>query len=665
MSRKGGTADPQALLGQGRFVRAGRLLEAQGRIHEAVQAYAQGACWREAGRALSAAGQHLAAARALLRALPDELTPLASLSEDQRHAALEAAVAFARGKAIGESVSILVNLGERRRAASLLAASGKRELAERALRGDPLPALRWPAGSLSSRPVTGPAAGEPRRSEPAQPAATPSHGLAGYRATEISNQVEVAVLDNLDGEVDCRRAEVLLPHAWRHAAERLPGAHSQFLERLLDGLCRGGALRPEAVPLAYALGRLFEFHYRVELAQTAYRAISDTAPNRTDAAQRCANLDQGLAATDNGAWLPEMYLGSWGDPAPLPPLATLPGPLFPAGGATCLLPPTPAPAGASSSRRALAAQDFFATGQDISQVVTTVDPELLRSAAATSSALEQGTELIDDRYRVLDKLGSGGMAVVYRVRDEELGQELALKLFRSGEDDELGLARFRREMAISRQLRHHNIVRTYEFGAHQGARYYTMEVLSSDLASELTLRGAELPLREVLTLGSAICGALQHAHENHVVHRDLKPSNIGLADGEARLMDFGLARHTTRATINVTGKPVGTPHYVSPEGIKTPSEVGPPADIYAMGAVLYELLTGGVMFREATLVRLLYCHLHETPEPIDERRPDLDFPPSLVAVVARTLKKAPTDRFSTARELGEALDSILDALPAA
>lgn len=252
--------------------------------------------------------------------------------------------------------------------------------------------------------------------------------------------------------------------------------------------------------------------------------------------------------------------------------------------------------------------------------------------------------VIRDRYLVEAEIGEGGMATVYRVLDHELQERVALKMFRSVMPDPVRLARFRREMKINRRLRHPNIVETFEYGTWGGARFITMELLHGD---ELWayLRRNPLDIGERVRLLMQVCDGLGHAHDQGVVHRDIKPANLFVCDHgrKIKVMDFGIAKAVDSSEISITGVRVGTPRYMSPEQIQGGQTVGPAADLYSLGAVMYEAMTGRAPFEDTELLPLLLNHLSEEPVPPSKLNPEL--PPEIDDICLRLLAKNPRERF--------------------
>jgi serine/threonine protein kinase len=274
-------------------------------------------------------------------------------------------------------------------------------------------------------------------------------------------------------------------------------------------------------------------------------------------------------------------------------------------------------------------------------------------------------------YRIDSLIGRGGMAVVYRAEDMRLGRKVALKLLTPQlADNEQFRQRFIQESRVAASLDHPNIVPIYEAGEADGQLYIAMRyVVGRDLKGLLADQGGRLPLEWALRLFGQIGDALDSAHRAGLVHRDVKPANILVAESQERpgdvrgdhayLTDFGLTKRTTEVSSGLTGTGhfLGTVDYVSPEQIQG-KPVGPGTDIYALGCVLYECLTGLPPFRRDDDAALLWAHLVETPPPIAGIRPEI--PQAVSAVVARAMAKDPADRYGSCEELVCELESALD-----
>jgi serine/threonine-protein kinase len=260
---------------------------------------------------------------------------------------------------------------------------------------------------------------------------------------------------------------------------------------------------------------------------------------------------------------------------------------------------------------------------------------------------EHGVERFGE-YRLIEPLGRGGMASVYKV--ERRGELFALKrpLPAFLQEPEF-LERFLREAEIGRALHHPNIVRILERGEVEGVPYFTMELIAGETLQARLQRGGALDPRAAAGLVAQVAEALDYAHLKGVVHRDLKPSNIMvLADGTARVMDYGIARTRRFEGLTVTGAFLGSPEYVAPEAIEgKPTDAR--GDLYSLGVVFYEALTGRRPFAAETPFAILRKHLTETPPPPSAVTPGI--PAELERIVLRLLSKRPEDRYPGADEL--------------
>jgi serine/threonine-protein kinase len=271
--------------------------------------------------------------------------------------------------------------------------------------------------------------------------------------------------------------------------------------------------------------------------------------------------------------------------------------------------------------------------------------------------------LFDGRYRILRKLGAGGMANVYLAEDEDLGRRVAIKILNDRyADDESFTERFRREAKSAASLSHPNIVSIYDRGEAEGRAYIAMEVVEGESLKELIVAKGALPLAQAVDYAKQILSAVRFAHRHGIIHRDIKPHNI-LLDGEGRLKvtDFGIARAGPSQMTEV-GSIMGTAQYLSPEQARG-APVTAASDLYSVGVVLYEMLTDKTPFTGETPIEIAMKHLNETPSPPSELRPEI--PPELDQIVLRALAKDPHERYETADEFSADLDRLEAGLPVA
>ncbi len=268
--------------------------------------------------------------------------------------------------------------------------------------------------------------------------------------------------------------------------------------------------------------------------------------------------------------------------------------------------------------------------------------------------------LFDGRYRVIRRLGSGGMANVYLAEDEELGRRVAIKVLDEKHAmDEQFIERFRREAKNAASLSHPNIVSIYDRGEAEGTYYIAMEYIEGRTLKELIVARGPLPVDQAVAYARQILGAVRFAHKKGIVHRDIKPHNVLVdTDGRLKVTDFGIAR-AGASQMTEAGSIIGTAQYLSPEQARGAS-VDQRSDLYSVGVVLNEMLTGSVPFTGDTPVEIAMKHISAVPEPPSARRPDV--PEDLDLVVLRSLAKDPRERFQTAEEMDAELGRVAAGL---
>src|SRR6478609_6049072 len=263
--------------------------------------------------------------------------------------------------------------------------------------------------------------------------------------------------------------------------------------------------------------------------------------------------------------------------------------------------------------------------------------------------------IIDGRYRVVARIGSGGMADVYLAEDSLLGRHVALKVLHPqfAEDQEF-VERFRREASSAAALSHPNIVGIFDRGEWNGTYYIAMEYVAGRSLKAIVRENGPLEPDTAIDTVIQILRAARFAHRRGVIHRDLKPHNVILdEDGRARVTDFGIAR-AGASDMTLTGSIMGTAQYLSPEQAQGYA-VSAASDIYSVGVILYELLTGAVPFEGETAVAIAFKQVSAVPRPPSELNPAL--PASLDAVVLRALAKDPIERYADDDELIAALEA--------
>ena len=263
--------------------------------------------------------------------------------------------------------------------------------------------------------------------------------------------------------------------------------------------------------------------------------------------------------------------------------------------------------------------------------------------------------IVDGRYRVLKRLGTGGMAEVWCAEDEVLGRNVALKLLgsRYAEDPEFR-ERFRREARAAAGLTHPNIVGIFDRAEWDGTPYIAMELVDGRTLKDLVIQRGPMPIDVAIDLTEQLLKALGYAHKRGIVHRDVKPQNVIIdGEGQAKVADFGIAR-AVNSDMTETGAIVGTVQYLSPEQAHG-QPVDQRSDLYSAGVVLYELLTGRVPFDGEAPVSIALKHVSERPAPPSQLRPGI--PPAIESVVLRALEKDPAYRFQSAEEFITALEN--------
>jgi serine/threonine-protein kinase len=269
----------------------------------------------------------------------------------------------------------------------------------------------------------------------------------------------------------------------------------------------------------------------------------------------------------------------------------------------------------------------------------------------------QVTKALVGRYKIERVIGEGGMATVYLAEDQKHKRKVAVKVMRPELAATLGADRFLREVQIAAQLSHPHILPMHDSGEADGILFYVMPFVDGETLRDRLAREGALPPDEALRYAREVAEALAYAHKRGIIHRDIKPANILLGEGHALVADFGIARAVDEGggeSLTKTGLAIGTPQYMAPEQATGERDVDGRADVYATGAVLYEMLSGEPPFNGPNARSILTKSLTERPKPITQVRAGLS--PVLDPVVQRALAKAPEDRFASALEFVAALD---------
>ena len=266
------------------------------------------------------------------------------------------------------------------------------------------------------------------------------------------------------------------------------------------------------------------------------------------------------------------------------------------------------------------------------------------------------------RYQVIEELGHGGMGRVYKVHDTEIKEKVALKLLRPEITlDKEAVERFSNELKLARKISHRNVCRMFDLGRAEGTTFITMEFVPGEDLKSFIHRSKQLSIGTAISIAKHVCEGLEEAHRLGVIHRDLKPGNIMIdKDGDAKIMDFGIARSLSGRGITGAGVMIGTPEYMSPEQVEG-KEVDQKSDIYSLGIILFEMVTGRLPFAGDTPLSVAHKQKYEAPE--DPKKMNAQVSDDLARVILKCLAKDGDKRFQSAAELGTELGRIEQGLP--
>ncbi|HXX71387.1 MAG TPA: protein kinase [Candidatus Acidoferrum sp.] len=274
----------------------------------------------------------------------------------------------------------------------------------------------------------------------------------------------------------------------------------------------------------------------------------------------------------------------------------------------------------------------------------------------------QATAVLSQRYDVLAEAGHGSMGSVYKARDRETGEIVALKLLKPEiASDQAMMDRFKNELLFARKITHKNVCRVHEFNRLGGIAYTSMEFVEGESLRSVLNRFGGLPVRKAIDLARQICSGLQEAHAQGIVHRDLKPENVMIdAQGNVKIMDFGIARSMEAGT-RLTGSMVGTPAYMAPEQVAG-KPVDYRTDVYSLGLILYEVFTGAPAFQAENAVAVALKQMREAPAAPHEIEPSIPVP--IERAILKCIEKEPSKRFQTVLDLKNALKTPTNVAPA-
>ena len=268
------------------------------------------------------------------------------------------------------------------------------------------------------------------------------------------------------------------------------------------------------------------------------------------------------------------------------------------------------------------------------------------------------------RYKIERHLGEGGMATVYLAEDLKHQRKVAVKVLRPELAAVLGAERFVQEITTTANLQHPHILPLFDSGEADGFLYYVMPFIDGETLREKLDRETQLSIEQAVRITVDVADALDYAHRHNVIHRDIKPENILLHDSRPMVADFGIALAVSAAAggrLTETGLSLGTPHYMSPEQATAEKDLTNRSDIYSLGSVLYEMLTGDPPHTGSSAQQIIMRIVTDEARPVTELRKSV--PPNVAAVVAKALEKLPADRFESAAKFGEALVTPTFALP--
>jgi len=640
-----------------------RALEKAGKAEEALRAFREAGAVEDVARLLAAARRYREAGEALFASLGVRPAQAGQLEPSLKKRALSAAIWLAKGGETQVSVELFLALGERQRAVETLQRAGDQIGAARLMAGERFEG----APSLLTQPkqmAVGGAATNVLAAQKLESAGKLDLAFDSY--VQLRRYADAArVAKRLGRSADAAQlyADAGLPleaaQCYFEAGDtgkaldnlvRVPREDPRYraaavtavklasglnalgfqLEHFMGPFVAKGPQDEAEIEAFYQLAQLYLRHDFAENAKEALQKIEARSPGYRDAGELLARLTAQSRATpmvaaavlDDAAHHRRKSLPRLPDLEDLPGVESS-GTLAPA---TMMRSATLEPAESADGGEPGGVEGAFAPGVTIA-----------------------------GRYRLEEKIGQGGMAIVFRARDLELEEDVALKVFTLRTTSETAVARFKQELKLSRQLVHPNIIRLYDIGLHAAYRYISMELLRGESLKERMRR--PMPFSQAIDYLVQACRGLQAAHDAGVIHRDVKPDNFFVTEGGVlKVMDFGIAKHHATPGVTVAGSIAGTPQYMSPEQIGNFSTVTHATDLYALGVCAYELFTGAPPFTHDELVPLLMMHVNQSPEPPRKKNPAV--PKELEKIILRLLAKDPSRRYPSCSSLADELTRL-------